>query len=154
MVDWSNAKTPPKGAQKDIIRFKPEDLQNRIRLVGPVMPRYVYWFNNNEGKRFPVECLSFNRETEEFVAGKNIDPVMEIAEELRLANKIKPDFAYVCNVIDRKDGKVKLYDVKLTVYKQLVDLARDKEYGSPSDPITGYDIIIRKEKTGPLTKAA
>ena len=62
----------------------------------------------------------------------------------------KPQFAYVCNVIDRKDNQIKLFDLKATIYRQIVDFARDGEYGNPADETSGYDITIVKEKTEPV----
>ena len=62
----------------------------------------------------------------------------------------KPQFSYVCNVIDRSDGQVKLFDLRSTIYSQIVDYAANPEYGNPADTETGYDITIKKEKTGPL----
>jgi len=108
------------------------------------MPRYVYWVVTNEGKKYPLECLSFDRETEQFNSSR--DPIKELPDHIYSE---KPQFAYICNVIDRKDGKPKLLDLKTTIYKQLVDYAMNPDYGSPADSDNGYDITIKREKTGP-----
>ena len=147
MVAWNEAKGKQTGGNKrDIQRVKFAIGDNKVRLVGDVMPRYVYWTTTKEGKKIPVECLEFQRETESF-DGKAENPFKEIDEAVF---SDKPQFSYVCNVIDRSDGAVKLLDLKATIYGQIVDYATNPEYGSPSDPINGYDINIKKESTGPL----
>jgi hypothetical protein len=145
--DWTQLKKPKTGggASRDIERLRFESQDTRIRFVGDVLPRYVYWVVTNEGKRHPLECLSFDRETEQF-SSKARDPMQEIPESVY---SDKPQFAYVCNVIDRRDGRIKLLDIKTSIYKQLVDYSCNPDYGSPADPENGYDIIIKKEKTGP-----
>jgi hypothetical protein len=149
MANWGDLKEAPSGGggNRDIKRLKYE-ASTKVRLVGPVVPRYVYWMNNNEGRRQPIECLSFNRETQSFENGKGIDPVKEIDPEI-LGDQGKSSFAYVTNVINRADNEVYLMDIKATVYKLIIDLAQNPEYGDPSDPVNGYDLDIKKEKTGP-----
>jgi hypothetical protein len=143
--DWTQLKKPQaQGNSNDIQRIKLDGPDTRVRFVGPVLPRYVYWVVTNEGKKYPLECLSFDRETEQFTSAR--DPLKELPEYIYAE---KPQFAYVCNVIDRKDAAVKLLDLKTTIYKQLVDYATNPDYGSPADPDNGYDITIKKEKTGP-----
>jgi hypothetical protein len=144
--DWTQLKKPSSqnSNSRDIERVKIDGPETRVRFVGPVMPRYVYWVVTNEGKRYPLECLSFDRETEQFNNGR--DPFKEIPDYIYAD---KPQFAYICNVIDRKDGAIKLLDLKTTIYKQLVDYATNADYGSPADPDNGYDITIKREKTGP-----
>jgi hypothetical protein len=53
-------------------------------------------------------------------------------------------------VLDRKDNKVKLLDLRSTIYAQIVEYASNPEYGSPADSENGYDLTVKKEKTGPL----
>lgn len=143
--DWTQLKKPQaQGNSNDIQRIKLDGPDTRVRFVGPVLPRYVYWVVTNEGKKYPLECLSFDRETEQFTSAR--DPLKELPEYIYAE---KPQFAYVCNVIDRKDAAVKLLDLKTTIYKQLVDYATNPDYGSPADLDNGYDITIKKEKTGP-----
>jgi hypothetical protein len=143
--DWTQLKKPQaQGNSNDIQRIKLDGPDTRVRFVGPVLPRYVYWVVTNEGKKYPLECLSFDRETEQFTSSR--DPLKELPDYIYAE---KPQFAYVCNVIDRKDAAVKLLDLKTTIYKQLVDYATNPDYGSPADDENGYDITIKKEKTGP-----
>lgn len=144
--DWSQVKKPQSGGDRtEIVRIKLDKDTTKVRVIGNVLPRYVRWVTTNEGKKHPLECLSFDRNTEEFTNAR--DPFKEISEDIY---NEKPQFSYVVNVIDRADGKLKLMDLKTTVFKQIVDYARDPDYGSPSHPENGYDITIKREKTGPL----
>ncbi len=145
MVAWDQAKTNTKADKKVIERLTIAG-DTKVRFIGEVLPRYVYWVITKEGKKMPVECLQFNRQTESFDNNAR-DPMKELPADIYSE---KPQFAYVCNVLDRTDGKIKLFDVKATIYKQIVDYARNPEYGNPADPEKGYDITVKKEKTGPL----
>lgn len=148
MVSWDKTqgiKSQGSSERKEIQRISLQNGDNKIRLIGEVLPRYVYWLTTKDGKRMPVECLKFDRNTEQFSGTE--DPFDEISSDIYAD---KPQFAYVCNVIDRSDNQVKLFDLKATIYRQIVDFAKDAEYGNPADESTGYDITIVKEKTGPL----
>lgn len=149
MVSWDKAKGNTgsnSSARKEIERINIGIGDTKLRLTGEVLPRYVYWVVTTEGKKMPVECLRFDRQKESFNDSIK-DPMKEIDEEIYSE---KPQFAYVCNVIDRSDGKVKIFDLRSTIYKQIVDYATNPDYGNPADDDTGYDITIKKEKTGPL----
>ena len=148
MVSWDKAKgSAGTGTQRREVQRLTLDIgDNKLRLIGDVLPRYVYWTTTNEGKKMPVECLRFNRQTEQF-DDKQPDPFKELDESIW---SDKPQFAYVCNAIDRRDNQVKLFDLKSTIYRQIVDYASNPEYGNPADSKSGYDITVKKEKTGPL----
>ena len=147
MVAWDQAKAPSQGTgeRREIQRLKLTIGDTKIRLVGELMPRYVYWITTTEGKRMPLECLSFSRETEKFTTED--DPFKELSADVF---SDKSQFAYICNIIDRNDGRIKIFDLKSTIYRQIVDFAGNPEYGNPAHPDTGYDITVKKEKTGPL----
>ena len=146
-LDWGSAEGVKTPNRKEVDRLKIDTGSSiTVRLVGGLLPRYVYWVTNNEGKRTPVECLEFIREKEKFDANQP-NPFKEIPESVF---SDKPQFAYVCNVIDRTDGSIKLYDLKRTIYTQLLEFAQNPEYGNPADPKIGYDVTIKKEKTGAL----
>ena len=148
MVSWDKAKgnTGGGGQRREIERLTLPIGDTKIRLIGEVLPRYVYWVVTSEGKKMPVECLQFDRQIEGFNNNAK-DPVKEIDEDVY---SDKPQFAYVCNVIDRSDNKIKIFDLRSTIYKQIVDYATNPDYGNPADDDAGYDITIKKEKTGPL----
>ena len=46
-----------------------KDGENVIRILGDVLPRYVYWIKGKNNKDIPLECLSFDREQEKFELG-------------------------------------------------------------------------------------
>lgn len=148
MVAWDKAKGKPQGnnERREIKRVKLQLGDTRLRLVGDVLPRYCYWITNKEGNKLPVECLQFIRETESFDNTAE-DPFKEIDEDVY---NEKASFAFVCNVINRATGEVELFDLRSTIYTQIVSYAVNPEYGNPADEAQGYDIVIKKEKTGPL----
>lgn len=149
MVAWDKAKGKKggnAGERREIERLSLGIGDTKIRLIGGVMPRYCYWVVTKEGRKMPVECLQFDRDTESFNNSID-DPFKELDPDVYAD---KPQFAYVCNVIDRSDGKIKLLDLRSTIYAQIVDYATNADYGSPADGEQGYDITIKKEKTGPL----
>ena len=149
MVAWDKAKgkqNTGSNQRREIERLTLSIGDTKVRLIGDVMPRYCYWVVTTEGKKMPVECLQFSRETESFDNAAQ-DPFKEIDDAI-FADK--PQFSYVCNVIDRSDGKIKLFDLRATIYSQIVDYATNPDYGNPAGDADGYDITIKKEKTGPL----
>lgn len=141
---WGNAEQS-QGTLQDIRRVNYKTMTKaKVRLVGDLAPRYVYWLKNKEGKPIPIECLRFNRTTQQFDDSKP-DPVAELPDEVYGGDKgERPQFAYVCNVIDRSDGLVKLLDLKKTIYDKIVSMVKDPDWGNPADPIKGYDITITK----------
>jgi hypothetical protein len=149
MVAWDNAKGKQSSGDRQKREIERVSLglgDTKLRLIGDVMPRYCYWVVTKDGKKMPVECLQFDRESETFNASTR-DPFKEINPDVYAE---KPQFAYVCNVIDRKDNRIKLLDLRSTIYAQIVDYAKNPEYGSPANYSTGYDLTLKKEKTGPL----
>ena len=149
MVAWDKAKGKQLGGnqqKRDIERVTLGMGDTKVRLIGDVMPRYCYWVVTKDGKKMPLECLQFDRATESFNSSVK-DPFKEIDPDVY---SDKPQFAYVCNVIDRADGKIKLLDLRSTIYSQIVEYATNPDYGSPADSDNGYDLTIKKEKTGPL----
>jgi len=132
--------TKAKGtAQKSIDTFKYVDGDNIVRMVGDILPRYVYWVKGTNGKDIPVECLAFNRVTEKF-DNKDRDYVQEFFPEA----KCSWNYAVLC--IDPTDGKVKALNLKKKLFEQVRDLATD--LGDPTDPETGYSLHFKKAKTG------
>ena len=135
MVSWDKAKGNTGGntQRREVERLSLQIGDTKVRLIGDVLPRYVYWITTNEGKKMPVECLRFSRATEQFDDSQP-DPFKELDEAI-FADK--PQFAYVCNALDRSDGKIKLFDLRSTIYRQIVDYASNPEYGNPADDTTG-----------------
>jgi hypothetical protein len=123
-------------------RFKPVNGVNRIRIIGTVVPAYKYWLKTRDDTPVPMDCLGFNRETEKF-DNKVRDVVREYFPDKKCS------WAYMSFVLDREDGKVKLFDHKKKLFESILDAAK-KKMGDPTDEETGWDIIFSREKTGPL----
>jgi hypothetical protein len=122
-------------------RFKPAFGINTIRIIGNVVPGYKYWLKTRDGAPVPADCLGFNRDTEVF-ENKTRDVVREYFPEMNCS------WAYQSLVIDREDGKLKLFDHKKKLFESVLDAAK-KKMGDPTDPVKGWDVVFTKKKTGP-----
>ena len=139
---------------------------NTFRIVGDILRRYIYWVKSPAGKAVPFECLSFNRDLEKF--DNKIQDHVPTFYPLKMdfygnvvtdpktgkTSPHRPSWAYVATVIDRKDGKLKELHLKKTMFEDLIKVASKKSpvtkqpFGDPTDPITGWDVTVVKEKTG------
>jgi hypothetical protein len=128
-------------ASKKVDAYEYKDGENVVRLVGGVLPRYMYWVKGTNNKDIPIECLAFNREKEKF---DNIeeDHVPKFFPDAR------PNWSYSINCIDPKDGKVKVLNLKKKLFAQIRDAAAD--LGDPTDLDEGWNIVFKRAKTGPL----
>jgi len=135
--------TSTKGAAatKKVDAFEYKDGENVVRLVGGVLPRYVYWVKGTNNKDIPVECLAFSREKEKF-DNLEVDHVQEFYPEAKCS------WAYSINCLDPKDGKVKVLNLKKKLFAQIRDAAAD--LGDPTDLENGWDVVFKRVKTGPL----
>jgi hypothetical protein len=133
--------TKGKAASNKVESYEYKDGENTVRLIGGVLPRYIYWLKGTNNKDIPVECLAFSREKEKF---DNIekDHVPEYYPDLRCS------WSYSINCIDPKDGKVKALNLKKKLFEQIVNAAED--LGDPTDYDTGWDVVFKRQKTGPL----
>lgn len=130
-------------AQKSSVEsYEYKDGENTIRLIGGVLPRYVYWVRGTNNKDIPVECLAFSREKEKF-DNLEKDWVPDYHADLKCS------WSYAVNCIDPKDGKVKVLNLKKKLFEQIITAAED--LGDPTDPETGWDVVFKRVKTGPLT---
>lgn len=136
-----NFKNTKGSAIKGAEAYKIKDDENVLRMVGGVLPRYVYWVKGTNNKDIPLECLAFDREKEKFTNAET-DHVQKYFPELKCG------WAYAVNCIDPADGKVKVWNLKKKLFQQIVEAA--DTFGDPTDPVTGWDIIFKKKKTGPL----
>ena len=112
---------------------------NVVRMVGDVCARYVYWIKGENDKNIPMECLSFDRNSERF---NNVDKdwVREYYPDLKCG------WSYATQCIE--GGKVKVVNLKKKLWEQIITAAED--LGDPTDPDTGWDICFKRVKTGPL----
>lgn len=128
-------------AQKGVKKYLFKDGENTIRLVGGILPRYVYWVKASNGKDIPLECLSFNRETERF-DNKEVDIVPQHYPD----KKCQWCYSMVC--IDKADGEIKVIHLKKKLLQEIIDAQAD--LGPVTDDNLGWTVVFKKTKTGPL----
>jgi len=129
-------------AQKSSVEsYEYKDGENTVRLIGGVLPRYVYWVKGTNNKDIPIECLAFSRDKEKF-DNLEKDWVPDYHADLRCS------WSYAVNCIDPKEGKVKVLNLKKKLFEQILTAAED--LGDPTDPETGWDVVFKRVKTGPL----
>ena len=114
---------------------------NVLRMVGDILPRYVYWVKGENNKNIPMECLSFDRDSETF-NNMEKDYVRDFFPQ------IKCGWAYAIQCIDPSDGKVKVLNLKKKLMEQIMIAAED--LGDPTDPENGWDVYFQRVKTGPM----
>jgi len=133
--------TKGKAQKKTIDAFEYKDGENTVRIIGGVLPRYVYWLKGTNGKDIPVECLAFDRQAEKF-NNLEVDHVPAYYPDKKCS------WAYSINCIDPSDGKVKVLNLKKKLFEQIINAAED--LGDPTDYDSGWDIVFKRAKTGPL----
>lgn len=127
-------------AQKSsIVTYQYNDGDNKVRLVGDVLARYVYWVKGENDKNIPLECLSFDRNEERF-NNKEKDWVREFYPDLKCG------WSYAMQCVD--NGQVKVINLKKKLWEQILTAAED--LGDPTNTETGWDICFKRVKTGPL----
>ena len=127
-------------AQKTSIKsYQYTDGDNKMRLCGDILARYVYWIKGENEKDIPLECLSFDRNLETF-NNKEKDWVREYYPDLKCG------WSYATQCID--NGVVKVVNLKKKLWEQIITAAED--LGDPTDPTTGWDVKFKRVKTGPL----
>lgn len=120
--------------------FKFEEGDNEFRMVGGVLPRYVYWNKTPKNTAIAMECLGFDRDSEEF---KNAEKDWH----QHFFPDIKCKWSYVVQAFD-KEGKLKVISLRKQMFESIIQNA-SKHWGDPTDPKTGMKIVITKKKTGP-----
>lgn len=138
-ISFKNTKGKAQSNKVEAYEYK--DGENTVRLVGGVLPRYIYWLKGQNNKDIPVECLAFSRDKEKF-DNLEKDHVPQFFPELKCS------WSYTVNCIDPKDGKVKALNLKKKLFEQIVSTA--EVLGDPTDYETGWDVVFKRTKTGPL----
>jgi len=133
--------TKGKAVTNKVETYEYKDGENTVRLIGGVLPRYIYWIKGTNNKDIPIECLAFSREKEKF-DNMEKDHVPDFYPELKCS------WSYSINCIDPKDGKVKALNLKKKLFEQILTAAED--LGDPTDYDTGWDVVFKRIKTGPL----
>jgi hypothetical protein len=153
MAKWTDTNAPKSGSGTEFRRMDWRNLVAngpgwKIRLVGDLLPNYLYWVKAKEGPR-TRNVTNFNRMSETFDSTID-DPIKRLITPKD--PKVLHQFGYATNVINRADGLIYLLELKQTVYAGILEYAKkaNEGYGDPADPETGYDLTIEKKKTGPL----
>lgn len=133
--------------------WKPKEGLNKIRIVpykfnaeSPFIELKFYY--NIAGKHYLAPCTF----------GKP-DPIMEFIEKLRnsgsneeklIAKKLYPNSRTYAPIVVRgeEDQGVKFWGFGVTVYKQLLELLTNPEWGDITSPSDGNDISITFKKQG------
>jgi len=139
-ISFKNTKGKAQSNKVEAYEYK--DGENTVRLVGGVLPRYIYWLKGANNKDIPVECLAFSRDKEKFDNVEK-DHVPAFFPDLKCS------WSYTVNCIDPKDGKVKALNLKKKLFEQIVSTAEDLGL-DPTDFDEGFDIVFNRTKTGPL----
>jgi hypothetical protein len=140
-INFSNLKGKAEKGSFD--RFKPAIGINRFRMIGGILPMYSYWVKlADESGSVPMECLSFNRDEERF-DNKDTDIIKDNDKNARCS------WSYKGLVLDREDGKIKVFDHKKKLLASIIKYA-EKKLGDPTNADSGWDIVFEKVKTGPL----
>jgi hypothetical protein len=122
--------------------YQYKDGENRIRLVGDVLARYVYWIKGENNKSLPFENLEFNRQTEKFDKAE-VNHVPEFYPDL------KSSWGYAMQCIALDSCELRILNLKKKLMDQILSLAGDLAL-DPTDPENGFDVVFEKKKTGPL----
>lgn len=140
MVTFNTAKTSAGRVKTD--SYKIRDGENKVRFYGDIVGRYIYWVPGADGKKSPVECLAFNRETQEF-DNKEEDVVKRFFPDL----KCEWAYASLCVDMREQDPKVIIFNHKKKLFGQIASAVDD--LGDPADPESGWTVVFSKAKTGP-----
>lgn len=133
--------TKGKAQSNKVESYEYKDGENTVRLIGGVLPRYIYWLKGTNNKDIPVECLAFSREKEKFDNVEK-DHVTDYFPDAKCS------WSYSVNCIDPKSGKIVALNLKKKLFEQIVTAAED--LGDPTDYDKGWDVVFKRAKTGPL----
>lgn len=122
--------------------YKYVDGDQKFRIVGDILPRYLYWVKNASGNQVPFECLHFDRDAEAFNKLEK-DWVQEFYPDLKCS------WAYATQCIVEGDNgpELKVLPLKKKLWEAIITNAED--LGDPTDPDDGWDIMFKRVKTGP-----
>lgn len=141
--NWGTVQGNTSSDKIEYVKLKPG--KQAFRVVSGILPRYVYWLKNKDGKDANFDCLRFDRNKEKFVPGKDPIQDMGIMEPKPVDGKkipLKCKKNYVCWVIDRADNKLKILTVKDGIFKGIKAVMSQLEITNPAE----IDIVV--ERTG------
>lgn len=126
----------------EFYKYVPGD--NRFRMVGDVLARYVYWLKTKDNTPVSMECLGFDREQERFTNVEK-DWVKEFFPDEKCS------WSYVIQGIDGNEpDKIKAIPLKKKMFGQIIDAAKKLKIEDPTDLDKGFWINVERKKTGPL----
>jgi hypothetical protein len=133
----------------EIVRIKFKEGENPIRIIGSYKFYNDHWFTSVErnaicpGKDCPM-CNNPEKFKlfEQARALREQKKEKEAKETFRKAYSFDPRVQYAVNVIDRADGKVKIWAFSRTIKEKIMSFG--KKYGDPTE----YDIIVVRKGTG------
>ncbi len=135
--------THGEAVKSEVEYYKFKEGKNKFRMIGDVLPRYVYWKKSSDGeKNLAIECLAFDRDKEKFTNVEKDWFQHYFPDE-------KCNWSYLVQVIDPEDGKVKVLGLKKRLFQSIQDLAAE-HLGDPTDLEDGWDVVVSRKKTGPL----
>ena len=137
-LTFNDTEGSAKSSKIDYYKFVDGD--NEFRLVGGVLPRYVYWHKTPKNTAIALECLSFNRDTETF-DNKEKDWFQHYFPD------IKCKWSYVVQAFNSK-GELKTISLRKKMFESIKQNAA-KHWGDPTDPDKGMKIVVTRSKTGP-----
>jgi hypothetical protein len=125
-------------AKKAANYYQYKDGDNELRLVGDLLPRYVYWLKSDDGSNHGIECLGFDRDAETF-KNKETDWVRKLFPDKKCS------WAYLVQALD-SDNKLVMVPLKKKLFEQIKTAAED--LGDPTNIETGWAVKFKKVKTG------
>lgn len=128
--------------------MKLEEGENVFRMVGGVLPRYLYWVKNSEKNDLPFECLGFDREKEAFT-NKEKDWVQATVTDPKTGKPVTCGWAYAVQVINRKNGELEILNLKKKFFEALIQYCKDTK-NDPTCIEKGFDVVVDRKKTGPF----
>lgn len=130
-LNWGETKGEAVSSNVEYMKFN--DGENRIRIVGNILRRYVYWVPGANGKSAPFENLEFSREEERFI-NTGLNPVKELGlfernfksgeivyQDNKKTGQKEPKplgskKAYMVPVINRATGKLEYMELKKGIF--------------------------------------
>jgi len=133
------------------VYWKPQEGKHQIRIVSSAYDKsnpFKEVFLHYGFSKFPIAALTNWGEA---------DPIVDFVKQLRtskdkedwkLAGKLDPKMRVFIPVIVRGEEAmgVRLWEVGVKIYKQLISIAEDEDYGDYTDVANGRDFSITVEK--------
>ena len=131
MANFSNVHGSAKRASYPFLKFQVG--LTDFRIFGDILPKYDYWINGVK-----LESLSFDRDEERFT---NMEK--DYVNEYFPGERCK--WAYTCLALD-SNNQIVIVPLKKSFFEQVISTAED--LGDPTDPETGWNIVIKKTDAG------